>query len=53
MIWLILWLIIGLVYSIKLEQLIIEQRRGPSFVVITGTLLGVFTMIIYYLNKEK
>ena len=52
MIWLILWLLIGLVYSIKIEELIISKGYNPSHVRMTGTLMGVFTMIIYYLNKE-
>ena len=51
MIWLILWLFIGLIYSIKLEDLIISKGYNPSHVRMTGTLMGVFTMIIYYLNK--
>ena len=52
MIWLILWLIIGLYYSIKLEDLIISKGYNPEHVRMTGALMGVFTMIIYYLNRE-
>lgn len=54
MIWIVLWLVIGWIYANKIRELIVSRGYIPSNLpLLLGVLLGGFSMITYYLYKDK